>query len=917
MAAFTMFIIGCRSKIPVEQTIAYHLADSLWSTLRSECKLHLQVIASSAIFEDRSMQLVLTEPPPHVTKSQVKSTLKGFHFLMKEQKNNIGYDGWTKDLLISFSDVDRSDSADLMKQLSNYLFYTDYKAYVVPLPFTFHVDPYLPDIDHQIQASELNKWFIKDTEEFIDLSDSTKTLTLPDLLNGSQTGIIYSKRPGFVIWLLKFQDDISSQQETIRKFCLDTDLLLGCIKGHYGQLAIIGRERIADIYQLPPLRTETVQLLASCNKEQISQSYERTDLFAGKMDGGKDWAPIYLSDELINTEYGSLLNITDQMLKSWSMSGKVEYEKFDYSVPVAYPFYPDAMSEMNTSQLLFNWNTKGAGYTVSEGDNELFCLNRTGALPITYKPENREGMGNSDNLDRIEKHAYAYYARLNNKDLVRVAEYASLYQLFARYKITADHRPTPTEAPPSSDNTASYSDSTVAPVADTTPYMASEHPLSRHFDTLIARLQNMDDQRKAEIAQQSLEDDLNSSNSKVRDYALDHPMLDKLQTFLDLDKLTSIVNPDSLTDIYTFKDYILNPRKHESDLIDPYTWRKATLFTSTMFKCRLLKYIVPDFTIRDYRDAYAKAHSDAGSAWIKTPSLVISWSTKDSAIMQGGHNLGARTTKFEVSSSVRKGELQVVEEADGVKKVLINESDVASINTDVLRSIELSPNAEPYIHISSDNYIPRERNAVIPSVQRPERGMHTGFVYIREHENGFTIGNKTVQRCDQLVEELTKLAGSDSYEKLEVHFENISSNRAKAIIKSSEIKYEAHPEWRTAHILDDPEFFKIKGSEYDFQQAKIISGLSDDVVIEIPSAVKDNARARVTLKNVAYNIRDKVMRVINNIFGRMRPETDFYAELVQELKSFNISPQMIRLEKDDCIICFKPGCTDPAHRYDC
>jgi hypothetical protein len=56
---------------------------------------------------------------------------------------------------------------------------------------------------------------------------------------------------------------------------------------------------------------------------------------AGRQDArrpplGSDWAPIYLSKQLIDTEFGALLNITDQMLKSWSMAGQIDYLYFDY-----------------------------------------------------------------------------------------------------------------------------------------------------------------------------------------------------------------------------------------------------------------------------------------------------------------------------------------------------------------------------------------------------------------------------------------------------------------------------------------------------------------------------------------------------------------------------------------------------------
>ena len=81
-----------------------------------------------------------------------------------------------------------------------------------------------------------------------------------------------------------------------------------------------------------PLRTESILTLASAHTADLGQSYERTRVFAGKLasggDAGRDWAPIYLSDQLVDTEVGSLLNLTDQILKSWSQAGQVDYDNF-------------------------------------------------------------------------------------------------------------------------------------------------------------------------------------------------------------------------------------------------------------------------------------------------------------------------------------------------------------------------------------------------------------------------------------------------------------------------------------------------------------------------------------------------------------------------------------------------------------
>ena len=91
------------------------------------------------------------------------------------------------------------------------------------------------------------------------------------------------------------------------------------------------------------------------------------------MSDRKDWAPIYLSEELINTEYGSLLNITDQLLKSWSQNGLTKYINFNYRVPVKWPFEKPliriVITEFKADTVTFNWNTKGVGYIMDNGQS--------------------------------------------------------------------------------------------------------------------------------------------------------------------------------------------------------------------------------------------------------------------------------------------------------------------------------------------------------------------------------------------------------------------------------------------------------------------------------------------------------------------------------------------------------------------
>ena len=201
---------------------------------------------------------------------------------------------------------------------------------------------------------------------FVPLHGGDST-SLRALIQANRTGVFLSNEPGVVALLVSRTRPLNESGIDIREFALDTDLIVGAV-GNAGPVAVLGRERTIDVATLPPLRTETlVQLAAAAHaKEELAQSYERTFLFAGRYqdEPNRDWAPIYLSKELHDTEYGSLLNITDQMLKSWSQHGGIEYANFGYPKPRQFPFDKPLSEQAGVSRLTFNWNTRGVEYVV-------------------------------------------------------------------------------------------------------------------------------------------------------------------------------------------------------------------------------------------------------------------------------------------------------------------------------------------------------------------------------------------------------------------------------------------------------------------------------------------------------------------------------------------------------------------------
>ncbi|MEJ7738131.1 MAG: hypothetical protein WKF97_11945 [Chitinophagaceae bacterium] len=609
--------VACSSKA-VTETIAYQNKEQVWKNFRNTFNYHLQIIGATKVNEDESLTIIISEPPPHVIREELEKVVEDYKFVIEEQKNIIGYDGWTKDLVITISGIESDEKELLVKDLNNYVYHTEYKAFAVNLPIENNTPQYLNNLNYQIQVSELDKWIIEDAPTFFSDKDTTADHTLKDFFASNTKGILYSRKPGFVVWLISEGEDITDQEEDIRKFTLDSDLILGAIKDNSGPVAIIARERINTVLELPPLRTETIKLLAAADDQEISQSYERMNLFAGKMSNGKDWAPIYLSKDLINTEYGSLLNITDQMLKSWSLNGGVEYEGFGYPKPSYFAFAAGVMEEMNTMEITFNWNTKGAGYTVEKDGMEFYALNRSGALPVTYIPAGMK-VANKQLISRCEQKAYSYFANLNNPDLVRVVQYASLYQIFSRYNIS------------------SYkSDSSTPDVAN---------PLKSHAVDLLYSIETLDEGAKEEVVVKFIRQALSAegvNEEKINGIIKSLKDDDLRNLFKSIDKLQRIITTSSTlfsANYYDeFADAIVNPR---DQTISSYTDRYKIVLASEFRKD--VKYwwplILRGTTEDSLKNEYVRAYHEASAAWIKTPSIVISWFAKDSASFTGRHNL--------------------------------------------------------------------------------------------------------------------------------------------------------------------------------------------------------------------------------------------------------------------------------------
>jgi hypothetical protein len=695
-----MLVLATPSKTQLQ------LVENTWKDFRTDYPYHIQCVALSKPDGAGNRVLIVAEPPPHVTLRSLRALNPEVLQNPSVEYQRIGYDGWVADVVFVLPAISRDTLRTTLDQLNHYLYGTTYKANVLALP-TRPSAGGKRRLDLKVPAGELGEWILGDlahppasrstaniqglvlfafvlvwalrrivrsgrtarnlamfgiscvTLVFLWFAGPTsrdhKMLNFRSVLGGDKyTGrailetnrsrVFFSETPGIVLWSFARQHPLDGYRIEAREFALDSDILIGAVASQT-QLIILGRERTQPVDVLPPLRTETIMQLASANTDELAQSYERTEILAGKCDDKHDWAPIYLSKDLIDTEYGSLLNITDQILKSWSMHGLVRYVNFKYPDPEKFPFSTDLMSLSKTDQVTFNWNTKGVGYTTKNAAYEVFALHRTGALPVDYlSADNSE-------LQKAEEDGYNYFASLSDPNLARVVQYAALYQIFRRFNVTT-----------------SKSSLSSGAASESAPPNAFREPLSR----IVAKLSLLTDEdiNRIRSAASAAGGDSSGILTKITD-TMD--MLRKgireLEQTGGAEALTKLVDAMSAPRD-SMKRFLTLPSSEQTDT-------DKLILTLVQFaqKNSQVLQLIARINLANVRNAYVLEMTRRTPTWIRTPTIVLSWPEgKEQGDLVGGHNLDARITQFRLDSSLSSGEIRVIDE-NGQKVILHSAAD--------------------------------------------------------------------------------------------------------------------------------------------------------------------------------------------------------------------------------------------------
>jgi hypothetical protein len=440
-------------------------ACDLWVRFRTVHPWPYQAISIGTSGDEKIV--ILSETPPHLTREDVSDLVRASLgdanvVQVSHLRWPTGQDGWLEDAVVRVhASPEIVNPMERLPVIAQALFGTADGFRAVDLDSTLPPSRSCSIQELAIGPSELSRWLAEETA-WRSL-DTGQIVPASDLRGGTSSGAFVREDGLLVGFAIARGMTLADYRASFRRFAVASDLVLGASAPKAGSYVLLARRRSVPQDCLPPLRFETFALFARTANRQLAQSYERQRLFAGKVRKGAfqgwDWAPIYLSGELDDTEFGTLLNLADQVLKSWSQHGSVSYFAFEYPQPESFPFGDKSATDyftekFGTNSLVFNWNTSGLGLVTSfPSKNQLLTVDRTGALPILYIPSGglvellsrrlgKDSQGNSvlqklqgdareaiaQDAEEQAHQARGYFASLGDPILTRVVQNVTIYQ---------------------------------------------------------------------------------------------------------------------------------------------------------------------------------------------------------------------------------------------------------------------------------------------------------------------------------------------------------------------------------------------------------------------------------------------------------------------------------------------------------
>jgi len=632
--------------VDLETTFAFQKLDSLYDDFRQHFRMHYQTLAT-ATFPDSSRIILIVEPAPFFEPDSLEAICSRFTHQTSRRNFKIGYDGHVTDMAIVLANTTTENLNNLITKLSRQLYLSDYKPNTLDL-LSEEKRHYFADenLDYQITLGEFDDWFFDAGEAFIDDVDTANDLTVSDMFSQKRRGVFFSREPGLVAWSIRRDSDLSEQIGDIRRFALDADLILGALRDST-TLVVVGREREASLESLPPLRVETILLVASISSKELSQSLDINDCMAGKMANGRDWCPTYLSRELENTELGHLLTITDVLLKDWSENGTIQEACYKYPSPGRFPFDRPLFKKLGLSELVYNWNTANTMYAIDLPEYTIYTLNRTGALPVSYF----HSQSSSTSVGaQYERQAGNYFARSGNTDIARVVQYVALYQLFMdngiTYKGDLLHSAFPSNKPyllakpcrTLMDILKNLTDSQIETLSDTLAVL--------HFTAYG------EEQVNKQLRQHERDYNFTYTDDRQQEIYRDVNRQEKASMAESFRSVRSMLNGLSDEEYTQLVRYLAYPRGTTVNSRETYNRMLKAQKVNNLLR-HIGKNNLPllGIDLAKVRDYFVGSLSNSGGRYLKTPSVIVTYNDLNTT---GGHNISSKISRVGSTTNYKR-----------------------------------------------------------------------------------------------------------------------------------------------------------------------------------------------------------------------------------------------------------------------
>lgn len=689
------------------QFFPHHVAADIWDDYRQILPYHVQEFAIFRGDDPRTLTVIVAEPSDIFPRDNAEVAAlfeqafgRGSVAEITTRQHNILLDGWTRDFVVKLrhpeTEFTQSHIDLAVAWLSEFGFGSSRFAYYRNLDAIEPVNYASAPENVELSPYELEAWLFGEAAlQFKDRVLGARPIAA--VLSSGESGLYTSIDGSLVAWV--FDTDSAERgfgalratpvdagadaemRRAFRQLTVSGDLILGALRDRTtGSVAILARARQVSVDALPPLRFEEVRRLAAAAAitSELGQSYERGHAFAGKVSHGKyfgfDVAPIFLSDQLLDSEAGSLLNIADQLLKSWSQAGSVEYYNFPYPKPDTFPFESQLSTLISeaegTSETLFNWNTVGAGLEMQSGRYDFATPLRTGALPITYQADlDGDELSSNAFIDSLEDVAWTYFAERKDPHLTRVVQYAFLFQIFRNWEITAKDQTDPDGL------RVRLFERKIEDHISEALQRAETGTLPEFYYEKIADLSWQDRMElQVEIlgAQRCLLSrlaELEALDVRIRDNLVDALSAPER---LEIDQTDMWLAPFLLARITGFD--VPTERKIENAALSENVRKFLALDASEDISECLFPFLDGTRFINSVVEAANVDPADGSS--IRTPTLVLSRNLgEDGRQSTGGHNLSADLPRLVPDASVPRGRPEVDVTRDGRMEIRVHPSD--------------------------------------------------------------------------------------------------------------------------------------------------------------------------------------------------------------------------------------------------